>query len=214
MKTSRVILLFWLPLILIILSTGCATQLPLVQTWRDPQFSPTPTDKIALTDRQDPSPQEEALSRLLVTELQSEGFALTSPDQADYLINCIFDESTERKQVVSHSGYNQTTHGPPTPQTAEQARAMSYLPLPPPPDRTTTYSFTSKSILLHLYTNPKTHAGKFQLAWQGSINVDQSVPAGGEERAVPDTKRGKQARELSDDVGGFMIDEPDQDDDR
>ena len=182
MKTSRVgILLFCLPLILAILSAGCATQRPQVETWCNPQYSPTPTDKIALTDRHDPSPQEEALSRLLVTELQNEGFALTSPDQADYLINCIFDESTERKQVISHSGYNLAIQGPSTPQTAEQARAMSYLPLPPPPDRTTTYSFTSKSILLHLYTNPKTHAGKFQMVWQGSINVDQSVPAGGEE---------------------------------
>src|SRR5882757_5961632 len=127
MKTSRVILLFWLPLILAFLSAGCATQRPLVQTWRDPQFSPTPTDKIALTDRHDPSPQEEALSRLLVTELQSEGFVITSPDQADYLINGIFDETTERQRVISHSAYNPAmNHWPPTPQTDAQARTMSY----------------------------------------------------------------------------------------
>jgi hypothetical protein len=180
MKTSRVILLFWLPLTLAFLSAGCATQRPLVNTWRDPQFSPTPADKIALTDRPNPSAQDAAMDRLLVTELQREGFTLTSSDQADYLITYVLDEANEERKVVNGSYSDPMSDGPPTPQTDAQGFAMSYQPIPPP-ERVTTYSFTSKSILLHLYTNPKTQAGKFQMVWQGDISVNQSVPAGHEQ---------------------------------
>lgn len=178
-KTSRAIVFIWLPMTLAVLAAGCATKSPMVATWRNPQFSPTLADKIALTERPNPSAQDAALGRLLVTELQSEGFALTSPDQADYLITYVLDELNEEQKVVNHSYPNPTmSFGPPTPQTAAQAREMSFQPVQPqPPDRITTYTFTSKSILLYLYTNPKTHAGKFQMVWQGNISVNQSVPA-------------------------------------
>lgn len=44
--------------------------------------------------------------------------------------------------------------------------------------------YPTKDIRLYLYTNPKTHGGSFELAWQGAISQGKSVPAGNEPALV------------------------------
>lgn len=190
---KRVLVLFGLPLALALFSTGCATSKPpMVDTWRNSQFSPTPADKIALTDQPNPGPQDAAIRQLLIDELQREGFPVVSSDQADYLLACVLDEAVETQQIVHvYPEYNPMMQpGPLTPQTDSQvggiykdrATQQWFNPLPsPPPDRVVTFRFTSKFIRLYLYTNPKTHAGNFQLVWQGNIDVNQPVSAGREQ---------------------------------
>lgn len=52
MKINRILAFLGFSLVLVFLSTGCATaKRPTVDTWRDPQFSPSRADKIALTTR-------------------------------------------------------------------------------------------------------------------------------------------------------------------
>lgn len=186
---KRVLVLFGLPLALALISTGCATSKPpMVDTWRNPKFFPTPADKIALTDHPVPGPQDAALHRLMVDELQREGFSVVSSDQADYLLAYVLDEAVQIQQVAHiHPQYNPMMQpGPLTPQTDAQYGATSRDLVthnwtgPPPaplPDRVDTFRFTSDYIRLLLYTNPQTHAGDFQLVWQGNIDVDQPVSA-------------------------------------
>jgi hypothetical protein len=174
--------LFLLMPFLAMLSAGCATtNHPTLAARRGDGFSPARTDKIALTLRPNPGPEDALLGRLLTAELQREGFHLVPPEQADYtLVYAVEDDSTatylpERDFVVA------------TPQETEQQRAASATPPPPGFSRPrpgftpassigpTVVVYHDKGIRLYLYTNPQTHAGKFELAWSGCIEAGERI---------------------------------------
>ncbi len=179
MKSFRVLTWFGLVPTLAFLSAGCATQVTSVHTWRNPDFSPTAADTIALTEHPNPSAQDQALQQLLTTTLQQDGFKMTSPAQADYLLAFVLDEATQQQQQIVYRHDDQPVGAPFTPQRDSQVGMMSSYSAQVP-DHVVTFRCTTKFIRLYLYTNPKTHAGNFQLAWQGNIDVNQSVPTGSE----------------------------------
>jgi hypothetical protein len=186
MKITRLLVSLGLGVVGMILPTGCATsKLPTVDTWQNSQFTPTPGDSIALTDHPASTRQDQELDKLLLNELKQENFAIVSADQADYLLAYVVDQAVQEQTVVhSHPFYYDPMMqpGPLTPQTDAQ---MIYQPLPNPlPDRAVTFRFTSNSIRLRLYTNPKTHHGDFQLVWQGNVDVPNSVSAAQEQQLI------------------------------
>ena len=163
-----------LPLALMLLASGCASmQTPEVHTWRDPQFNPTPANKFALTDRPNASPVDVQLGKLVVAELQAQGFQLVPYDQADYLLTYVFENTVEE------DGYHPVMVGQPMmapPQTTEQIGNPTLQSGMVQTVVVTPNVYPVKDIRLFLYTNPKTHGGHFELAWQGSISQGKSVP--------------------------------------
>ena len=180
MNINRVFAWFCAPFgfIVVLFIAGCATSKPLVvDTWCNPQFSPKRTDKIALTDQPNPTPQTKALDELLVDELQREGFQVVSSDRADYLLACVMDEAVKTQPVV-HTYVN---HAALAHQQSDRQIAPSYDYVQVERRQTGNFRFIAQSIRLLLYTNPKIHHGDFELAWQGNIDVNHSVSAGQEQ---------------------------------
>jgi hypothetical protein len=178
MKTHRL-----LPTFLALLLTGCASNHPMMGARCGTGFSPTRTDKIALTLRPNPSTKDAELGRVLTAELKREGFNLVPQAEADYTLSyAVEDDSTEtyvpqRDFVVA------------TPRQTAQELAASATPPPPgfsrPPPGFTPASFIgptvvvyhNKGIRLYLYTNPKTHPGGLEMAWSGCIEAGDRVSA-------------------------------------
>ncbi|HEV2434742.1 MAG TPA: hypothetical protein VG077_01980 [Verrucomicrobiae bacterium] len=175
MKLRRLPALLGLMPALVILMAGCATHHPLASTWHESQFSPTRADKIALTLRPQPSPEDAELDRLLVGELKREGFNLVPIEKADYLMaGTMSDELLEdpRQQITIN-----TPAAPP--QTTGQILSQSEsLASSVPASRVSRpVVFRQRGIRLFLYTNPKTNPGGFQIVWQGYIVTGQTVTA-------------------------------------
>lgn len=176
MKLRRLARLLRLLPPLIILMAGCATRHPVVSTWHQSEFSPTRADRIALTLRPRPSPEDAELGRLLVDELKREGFNLAPIEKADYLMACtLTDELVEDRQH-----WITTTVPAPPPQTTAQIMAQS----PAPPSSSIPAAsisrpviFRNRGIRLFLYTNPKNNPGGLQIAWQGYIATGQPATA-------------------------------------
>jgi hypothetical protein len=169
MKTYHALVWFGMALTLAFLSTGCATNRPRVDTWRNPQYSPTAADKIALTDRPNPRPQDATLGRLLVAELQRKGFALVPSEQADYLLTYAVSVSyNEEPRHVSTSVVSAPS------QAAGENAAMppAWNSSVPPAVDVNPVIHRSRDLRLYLYTNPKTHSGNFQMVWQGDIAAE------------------------------------------
>jgi hypothetical protein len=167
MKTYRLPALFCLPLMTVVLLAGCATKHPSVDTWRNPQFAPTPTNTFALTLRPNPTKEDAALGRMVVDELQRDGFSLVPVERADYLLTYVVSKTTEEHLWVDHT--------PPaamlaSAQTTGQIIMQSSLSGSVNEVRISHY--LAKDIQLFLYTNPKTNPAGFQLIWQGTINLD------------------------------------------
>ena len=178
--------LIWLlpTLALAVLSAGCATGRPEVNTWHDARFSPTPTNTIALTERPHPNAQDQALGQMLVTEMQREGFHFVSAAQADYLLTYVLDDTAEEREVVEPRPPDNMLLGRSlTPQTTDQIFFRSYQP-GFQSGVTSTVVFQSKDIRLYVYTNPKTHREGLQMVWQGSISAGTSVTVEKELRLV------------------------------
>lgn len=165
---------------LIFICAGCATHRPELSIWRDARFSPSPTNSIGLTDRPNPTPQDAELGRMLVGEMQQEGFQIVPSAQADFLLTYVLEDVTEKSTMMprisedfmaDHASMPQTT-GQITDQIytrSYEVRLRTYVP--------PTFVFHSKAIRLFLYTNPKKNSGEFKLVWQGSIEAGESVPA-------------------------------------
>jgi hypothetical protein len=155
------------------LATGCATQRPRVDTWRNPQYSPTPADKIALTDRPNPRPQDATLGRLLVAELQRKSFALVPSEQADYLLTYVVSVScNEEHRHVSTTVVSAPSQVAWDNTTMPQATPQAWNSSVPPTVYVNPVIYRSRDLRLYLYTNPKTHSGNFQMVWQGNINTE------------------------------------------
>lgn len=174
MKIRRLIALLWLPPTLAILSAGCASHHPMVNTWSNAQFSPTRADKMGLTLRPNPSPEDAELGRLLVAELKLEGFDLVPIEKADYLLTYVLEDNwtvDEQNRI--------TTSVVPPPQTTQQMFLPPQAQTPSAPISTvsTPIVFHSKGIRLYLYTNPQTRPGGLQIAWQGYIDAGNTVSA-------------------------------------
>jgi len=166
-------------LVLAVFLAGCATSHPTVGAQRGAGFSPARTDKIALTLRPNPSQEDAQLGRLLTAELQREGFNLVSSAEADYtLAYALEDDSTETD--VPWRDFTV----PSDPQSSRDIIASATSPPPgfarapagtAPSIGSTAIVYHSKGVSLYLYTNPKTHGGKFQLAWSGCIDAGNGV---------------------------------------
>jgi len=162
---------------LLLIAAGCASNHPVVGAWGRPGLAPQRTDKIALTARPNPNDADAQLGRMLVPELQAAGFVMVPVEEADYLLAyAVEDDATvERghKTVLAPSkpAFNH-------PQTTQQIVDQNLARRQPENLRVpTTYVDERQGIRLYLYTNPKTHSGKFNLAWSGCIDAGEKVSA-------------------------------------
>ena len=175
MKFSPSLALLALSLISALLSTGCASNQTTVNTWRNPAFSPTPTNTIALTLHEAAKPDDAAMGQLLQAELQREGFALVPAERADYLLSyMVSDNQVEHHWMESN----------PAPMEQPPAFVDGQMGTPPggqPTQREETTVIQTRDIRLFLYTNPKTNPAGLQLVWQGTITVEKAHPPGDEQ---------------------------------
>jgi len=178
MKVHRLGALLWLPWTLVILFAGCATKNPTVNAWRDAQLTPTRADTIALTIQPNPSPENAELGRLLTVELKREDFKLVPIDQADYLLAYTLEDELAdqgRSIIMTIPASPPQTTG----QIMDQSLTGGYSAGPTFPANSVSRPvfFRNRGIRLFLYTNPKTHSGSFQIAWQGYIAAGQTASA-------------------------------------
>jgi hypothetical protein len=180
MKVGRIFESLVLVLVLAFFSCGCTTNHPLVNTWRNPQFTPSTTNTLALTLRPNPSPEDAELGRMVLVELQRSGFALVPNVEADYLMTYVFSENTEEhvweepRPAVNPMKTAMIPNLPLTPQTTSQIFEQS-LRSQPTGNVFRTSEYHYKDIRLFLYTNPKKNASGMQLVWQGTITVGNST---------------------------------------
>jgi hypothetical protein len=175
MKISRLFLLL-LPILAVgLLASGCASSKPQISAWRNADFSPSSTNKLALTLRPHPSPEDARLGEMLVAELERKGFKLVPSEQADYLLTYALDQVTDT--VVCQDPLLNTWQQTPPAQSSRQMNEQIQFPRVHAQtlqgNGLKTVSYLSRNIRLYLYTNPKTHEGCFQVAWQGNIDIDQ-----------------------------------------
>ncbi len=151
---------------------------PEINTWRDLDYTPSSASKLALTDRPNPSAEDAALGKLLVADLTQRGFNLVPTEQADFLLTYVLDENLE----TDYGNLNILPNPTRPPQTTGQIYdpIRNTGPVNPVTAEVRPAVYRTRYIRLYLYTNPKTHDGKFTLAWQGSIAQGDSVPAGHE----------------------------------
>jgi hypothetical protein len=169
---SFYLLFFLLTLTLITFSTGCVSNRANIGAWRDSDFSPMRTNKIALTLMSNPSDEDAELGRAMTAELKRENFNLVPFEEADYTLACVVEDDSEEIYTPSQQPFLSTppqiilqTYDPSTFQTRQTW-------FPP-----TLVVLHKKDIRLYLFTNPKTHPGRLQIVWTGSIDIGGTVSA-------------------------------------
>ena len=176
-------------LALVTLFTGCATAPKgiLITTQRDPDFLPTRTNTISMTLRPNPSPEDAALGSVLMAELASEHFNIVTNADADYTMTYLIEDDSTA-YISEHYEVNPVLAPPPQNNAQMDGQAMTYGgPVPAQsysPNGVyaatlvnTPLVFTDKGIRLYLYSNPKTHPGGLQIAWQGYIGGGRTITA-------------------------------------
>jgi hypothetical protein len=164
------LLFFLLTLMLITFSTGCVSNRANVGAWRDSNFSPTRTSKIALTLMSNPSIEDAELGRALIAELKRENFNLVPSSEADYTLACAVEDNSEQIYTPSQQPFLSTP-----PQITGQAYDESAFRTQQTQFPPTLIVVHKKDIRLYLYTNPQTHSGSLHIAWTGSIEAGETV---------------------------------------
>jgi hypothetical protein len=166
------LLFFLLMLTLITFSTGCVSNRVNVGAWRDSNFSPTRTSKIALILMSNPSIEDAELGRVLMSELKRENFNLVPYSEADYTLACAVEDDSEQIYTPSQQPFLSTS-----PQITGQAYDESAFRTQQTQFPPTLVVVHKKDIRLYLYTNPQTHPGSLQIAWTGSIEAGEKISA-------------------------------------
>lgn len=159
-------------LMVAMLAAGCATKRPLVNAWRNPQFTPTPTNTIALTIRSHPDPENVLLGRMVVDELKRQGLAVVPEERAKYLLAYILNDISEEKNWVNR---HPAPINSPAPQTTGEIYEPRYQSNPPM-EVVSTPVYHATEIQLYLYTNPRKDSRGMQLIWQGTITFSGDPP--------------------------------------
>ena len=177
MKIFRLSALLALSLICILIATGCASSQPEVNTWRNPAFSPTPTNTFALKLHEDAKPEDARIGQLLQAELQREGFALVPEERADYLLSYMVTDNQ-----VEHAWMESS----PVPATQQPAYIPGQMGMASGAssgysEEERTAVVRTRDVRLFLYTNPKTNPAGLQMVWQGTLTLEKDPSPGDEQ---------------------------------
>lgn len=167
-------------LVVVTISTGCASHTAYVLARRDASYSPNPTNKIAIVNHLHSRPEDQELSVALMAELKKQGFRLVPQEEADYTLSYwIEDNWRERKVPVQRydpTGYDpRFGSGPISPSQAHYAQAVSggviYQSQMP---GTVTETLVDdpvavQGIRLQLYSRASAPGGRPCSAWEGYI---------------------------------------------
>jgi hypothetical protein len=168
--------LLWFPAltICVLISTGCTSVKPMVNTWGNPVFAPTPTNSIALKMTANARPEEAETGRLLAAELKREGFVVMPEEQADYLLSYVVSENVEQ-HILSNTLSGQS----PMQETKQTVNGPATLYVYSGEEKS--YQLQVRDIRLFLYANPATNPHGLQLAWQGTITIGKDNSVKGEQ---------------------------------
>lgn len=163
-------------LVLTIFLTGCASNHTSIGAWRGDHFHPARSDKIAVVPQSRSNNEDARLGRVLTAELQREGFNLAPPAEADYLLAYVVEDGWTENDLPTHP-FQVPQPEVVTPVIGPNGGAVVVAtPAPAEPQSAPTPApYHSKGIRLFLYTNPKTHAGDFETAWEGGIDAGRKI---------------------------------------
>lgn len=174
MSLYRLLLLFPGLLICLLVSTGCASVKPMVNTWGNSAFSPTPTNSVALKISANARPEEIETGHLLAAELKSEGFVVKPEEQADYLLSYVVSDNVEQ-HILSNTLSGQS----PVQENTQTVNGPGTLYVYSGVEKS--YQIRVRDIRLFLYANPATNPRGLQLAWQGTITIGKDNSVKGEQ---------------------------------
>jgi len=165
------------------MATGCASHKAYVLARRDPQYSPNPTNRIALVNHLKPRPEEQMLCIALTAELKQQGFHLVPQEEADYTLTYwIEDNWRPRKtpvQTYDPFGYDPRFGGGsmPTPQFFPGGATIYPIPLNTPPRTEIMIDdpVSVQGIRLQLYSRASAQGGRPYTAWEGYIDAGFKV---------------------------------------
>ena len=171
---------FLFPLLMVLAMTaGCASHKAYVVARRDPQYSPNPTNRIALANHLKPRPEEEALCVSLTTELKQQGFHLVPQEEADYTLAYWIEDNWYLREIPKRT-YD--------PGVSPVSTPMQPFPAGPagiysdPFNRSYRVTETEvddsvpvQGIRLQLYYRPTGRTGRPQTVWEGYIDAGFKV---------------------------------------
>ena len=128
-----------------------------------------------MTDRPNPTPEDAELGRILLAEMQREGFTFVPATRADYLLTYMTDNTTEKQLNMRTLPQESMLSGRPlTPQNNLQIAEAANTPQSMV-TTINTFTFHSKQLSLYLYTNPQKQIGGLKMVWQGTIDAGSSL---------------------------------------
>lgn len=171
--------LYLFSILAMVFAAGCASNHPVVGAWREGNFFPTRTDKIALTLRPHPNAEDALLGQMLAAELKRENFDIVPLAEADYTLAYAVENDAVESFVSSPQFTVQTP-----PQSTREMVLPNGMPVYQPAQDGASSAhpavYDTKGIRLYLYTNPQTHAGNFQIVWSGCIDAGERISEGRE----------------------------------
>ncbi len=166
------------------MTTGCASHKAYVLARRDPQYSSSPTNRIALANHLKPRPQEEALGIALTAELKQQGFRLVPQEEADYTLAYWIEDNWYLRSIPKRT-YEPGVSPASAPLAPLPRGAAANYPYPlDRPYRVTETevddSVPVQGIRLQLYYRPSGRTGRPQTVWEGYIDAGFKVSPGRE----------------------------------
>ncbi len=162
------------------MTSGCASHKAYVLARRDPQYSPSPTNRIALANHLKPRPQEEALCITLTAELHQQGFHLVPQEEADYTLAYWIEDNWYLREIPVRTYKPGGSPAPLAPLPPGAAAFYSPLYRPKVTETMVDDSVPVQGIRLQLYYRPSGRTGRPQTVWEGYIEAGFKVSPGRE----------------------------------
>jgi hypothetical protein len=181
MKTLEMkpILVLFVSVLLVIISNGCASapKSAVITAQRDSHYSLSRSNAISVALRPNPSPENALLGAVLMAELYSEHFNITTNADAEYVLNYLVEDNSN--VVFSQHEIVQPVFAAPPQSTGAflGGQPNNQGDIYRVHTVSTPLVFTDKGIRLYLFTNPKKQPHGFQFVWQGYIGGSTSITA-------------------------------------
>jgi hypothetical protein len=171
--------------ILPLLVVGCSSSKAYVTAKCDSHCHFTPSSRISVAEHAHPRREEQFLHRALQTQLQQQGYQVTSPEQAEFTLTYWIEEAwLPGKQVVYD--VPDWGFGP----AMDPVMVMPPMPVPPgyayttrststytPRPRVVDAPFSTQGIRLKLFRTHAAGAERLRPAWEGYIEGGATVRA-------------------------------------
>lgn len=155
----------FLPLILVVLFTGCASTYPHITTQSSPEYASSKYDKVFVFSSDDDGVYQRKLDVMLKEEMKNSGINVVDTIiEADYVIFASLDEKTESGTAYMFLPKTSSASGS-VGKTSFSGTETTTEPVP------YHYTNTDQIVSLHLHRKSDLLSNKKRTVWEGSLSV-------------------------------------------